>query len=97
MNEKEFDRLFDLYEVDCCFYSFVQRDHKSYRQIKEMGQEAIPLLLKNINRGWLAHCLLSDITGESPWIPDDVGYFDKISKAWISWGEVNGFLSSVTT
>jgi len=61
-------------------------EHPSYQRIIEMGQPAVPLLLRELKERpnfWFA--ALSAVTGEN--IGEALG-FDAARRAWIEWGLV---------
>lgn len=63
----------------------------SYQQIIGMGDNAIPLILHELDRQpdhwfWALH----SITGADPVHEDCQGNISKMASAWIEWGRRNG-------
>jgi hypothetical protein len=67
--------------------------HPAYQQIIGMGQNAIPLILNEMQkkRGqWF--WALKSITGEDP-VPAELrGNIRKMTEVWIKWGEDEGYI-----
>lgn len=66
--------------------------HPAYQQIIGMGPEAVPLILKELERSpdhWF--WALSAITGADPVEPEDKGRLNKMAYAWIRWGVEQGY------
>ena len=66
--------------------------HPSYQRIIGMGEDAIPLILNELDRQpdhwfWALH----SITGADPVPKDCQGNISKMANAWIEWGRRNGF------
>ncbi len=69
-------------------------EHPAYQQIIAMGREAIPLLLRELERypdHWF--WALKAITGEDPVPPASRGNVRQMTEAWLSWGRARGHLS----
>ena len=69
--------------------------HHAYRRIIDMGEPAIPLILRDLrekpNHWFLA---LSAIANEAPEVPEeDKGNMQAISEAWIRWGKDKGYIA----
>ena len=66
--------------------------HPSYQRIIGMGEDAIPLILSELDRQpdhwfWALH----SITGADP-VPEDCqGNVPAMTSAWIEWGRRNGY------
>ena len=66
--------------------------HPSYQRIIGMGEDAIPLILGELDRQpdhwfWALH----SITGADP-VPEDCqGNISEMASAWVEWGRRNGF------
>ncbi len=64
-----------------------------YQQIIGMGQQAVPLILKELQRSpdhwfWALHA----ITGENP-IPEEArGNLPQMAAAWLTWGRDHGYV-----
>ncbi|MFO0938978.1 MAG: hypothetical protein U0798_20945 [Gemmataceae bacterium] len=65
--------------------------HPTYQQIIGMGQDAIPLILAELNREpdqWF--WALRTITGENPEKPEHRGNVLQMSQDWFDWARING-------
>jgi len=65
--------------------------HPAYQQIIGMGPEAVPLLLRELERRpdhWF--WALKAITGVDPVPPNQKGKLDEMAKAWVQWGRDRG-------
>jgi hypothetical protein len=61
--------------------------HPSYQRIIGMGRQVLPFILHDLeatNAPWF--WALKAITGEEPVRPEDRGYIDRMTRAWIAWG-----------
>ena len=70
--------------------------HPAYPQIVALGNDAIPLILKEISQKrnrphWFQ--ALHDITGETPAPEETWGKVDEVTAAWLNWGRGQGHLS----
>lgn len=67
--------------------------HPAYLQIIGMGEKAVPLLLRELERRpshWFP--ALTAITGENP-IPEEArGRFKEMKEAWLEWGRKNNYI-----
>src|SRR5438105_2223259 len=66
--------------------------HPSYQQIIGLGPDAVPLLLRELERDpdhWF--WALKAITGEDPVAPERRGKLRDMAQDWISWGRKQGF------
>ena len=66
--------------------------HPAYREILDMGQLAIPLILERMQSHsghWIQ--ALCDITGADPVDVSDYGNIDAMEASWHEWGKTNGF------
>ena len=68
--------------------------HHAYRRIIDMGEPAIPLILRDLrekpNHWFLA---LSAIANEAPEVSEtDKGDMQAITEAWIIWGKDKGYI-----
>ncbi len=66
--------------------------HPAYQQIIAMGNTAIPLLLKELERKpaqWFM--ALKAISGEDPVPPEFRGRTQEMIKAWLEWGRIKGY------
>jgi len=67
--------------------------HPAYQEIIAMGSEAIPLLLRQLQREpdfWFS--ALHILTGENPIKPEHRGKVSKMAAAWVQWGKERGYL-----
>ena len=66
--------------------------HPAYQQIIGMGEVAVPLILKELEREpdhWF--WALNAITGEDP-VPEEAkGILREMTSAWLNWGKENGY------
>ena len=66
--------------------------HPSYQRIIEMGQDAIPLILHELQKRpdhWFP--ALHAITGANPIPEEDQGNLSKMTDAWLTWGRYKGY------
>lgn len=68
--------------------------HPSYRGIIAMGESAIPLILRDLEKEpnhWFS--ALSTIAGEDPEIPTkERGDMKAVSEAWLKWGKTKKYI-----
>lgn len=67
--------------------------HPAYRQIIEMGEAAVPLLLAELKREpdfWFV--ALREITGVNPAPPEAAGKVELLAQSWIEWGREKGYI-----
>ena len=65
----------------------------SYRQIVNMGRNAVPLLLAELERQpdhWFL--ALYEITGADPVPKESRGRINEMAAAWVKWGKESGFV-----
>ena len=98
--ESKFNELIDRWRQETGMLSSVARKtmHPAYGEIIEMGEPAIPLLLRELmNRPnhWTA--ALRAITGEDPVPPESAGYMQRMADAWLIWGTERGYISEICT
>ena len=68
--------------------------HPAYREIIQMGEAAIPLILQELEeRPYHWFGALVTLTGDNPVPPEDAGYIQKMTVAWIGWGQQKGYIS----
>ena len=61
--------------------------HPGYQRVIGMGRDALPFILKDLKATqapWF--WALQAITGEDPVPPEDRGYIDRMTRAWLRWG-----------
>ena len=100
--ESSFNALADKWEKDMAFYSLMAQrsQHYAYQLILGMGKEAIPLILRRMERqgGHWDHALetiagMPSPTGKTKlktegWYSVDV---KEVSAAWLQWGREQGY------
>jgi hypothetical protein len=91
--ELEFRELVKKWRKETQHISSVKKmiKHPAYQRIIEMGQEVLPLLLRELNSHrdhWLV--ALNAITGEDP-APEDATFTEAVD-AWLAWGREKGYL-----
>ena len=65
--------------------------HPSFRALVENAQLVTPLIIDELKlRPSFLVWVLDDAFQESPYSPGDIGNFQSMSEAWISWAEQNG-------
>jgi hypothetical protein len=91
--EGRFQTLLDEWRRDTAFSSSASEicEHPAYQQIIAMGATAVPLLLREVERGTgHLHEALALITGEDPVPEDDAGDEEAMAAAWLAWGRAHG-------
>ncbi len=94
--EKEFQKLANQWKYETGHLSIPAQiaRHPAYQSIVDMGEQAIPLILKDLQAEpdhWFS--ALSGISGESPHIPDeDMGNMRAMSEVWLEWGKRNLYI-----
>ena len=95
--KEEFNELADQWEQETWMHSFWHNvnEHPAYLKIKEMGQDAVPLIVERMKAGggsafWCA--ALTEITGQNPakhLMQEDHGFItfdvEDVINAWIQW------------
>ncbi len=93
---EKFQRLSNEWKHDTGHMSILSRivTHSSYQGIIDMGEQAIPLILKDLEiepNHWFS--ALSAIAGDGPEIPaEDKGDMRAISQAWLEWGKSKNYI-----
>jgi hypothetical protein len=93
-SEQKFRRLADEWRKDTKHTSSVDEMvlHPNYLKIIAMGEEAIPLLLRELEQRpdhWLV--ALNILTDKDPSSPEDT--FNEAVQSWIAWGKQAGHIS----
>lgn len=93
--EETFSMLAETWRSETRFLSAVDDIvlHSAYQSIIGMGRDAIPLLLRELQRKpshWF--WALRSITREDPVRPEDVGNIRNMTDAWLNWGRERGYL-----
>lgn len=92
-----FTRLVDQWRYQTIYSSFVEEKtkHSAFKQIVAIGQDAIPLILREIYvRSDFLYLALQMITGENPVPQRDRGKVHAAVDAWIEWGRRSGYDSA---
>lgn len=66
--------------------------HPAYQEIIAQGPEAVPLLLRELERSQDGHLskALAVLTGAHPVPAEDRGKIRKVAEAWLRWAKENG-------
>ncbi|MSU77700.1 MAG: hypothetical protein EXS16_06355 [Gemmataceae bacterium] len=67
-------------------------EHPAYREIIAMGEQAVPLMLADLEKEpdhWFI--ALREITGASPVPEESRGKIKEMAAAWVAWGRANGY------
>jgi hypothetical protein len=88
-----FYSLAETWQRECAHFSSLREMvlHPAYQQIIGMGREALPFLLRELERkpdhwGWA----LCAITGENPVPPEHRGRLADIARDWLEWARKKG-------
>lgn len=93
--EETFNTHLDRWRSETAFHSSMDiiTNNPWYQEIVDMGERAIPFILHELQEEPKRICYaLFDITNENPVPPEDHGDLEAISKAWLEWGQRNGYL-----
>jgi hypothetical protein len=93
--EATFRALVKQWKKDTEVVSSIARmtKHPAYRQIIDMGEVVIPLLLAELEREpdfWFA--ALQQLTGVDPVPKENAGKINKMATAWLEWGREKGLV-----
>lgn len=93
--DKEFAALARQWKEACAFMSSTSAmlAHPAYQSIIELGQPAVPLLLRELENDpvhWFE--ALKAITGEDPVVREDWGNISAMTSAWLAWGRSRGLV-----
>ncbi|MCY4578411.1 MAG: site-specific DNA-methyltransferase [Chloroflexi bacterium] len=91
----EFNRLVTEWKVGRSRGADVTQmvDHPAYQQIVGMGEQAIPLILEELEREvdhWFP--ALRELTGTSPVPEESKGNLSKMRDAWLNWGKDEAYI-----
>lgn len=91
----QFDKLADQWERETALLSNSKKvaEHPTHQEIINMGQPAVPLILKRMQchgGHWLE--APHRITGEDPVNPKNRGNIAAMQKSWLDWGRRNDAL-----
>ena len=95
-SEAEFRALTDKWREETGMLSSPTKKaaHPAYQQIIEMGEKAIPLILRDMQTHpghW--SMALQAITGENPVPKEAAGHVTEVANAWMEWGSKKGYLA----
>ena len=87
--EQRFLELAERWREETQFYSTSTplMEHPAYKEILQMGEVAVPWLLREMTRTpsrW--PLLLREITGENPAANAEPGKVSQVEAAWLEWG-----------
>ena len=90
----KFSELAKEWKANCGLTSSVTKlaMHPAYQRIIGMGEEAVPLILQELERSpdhWF--WALNAITGADPVEPENKGRIDRMAEAWLQWGREQGY------
>ncbi len=92
--EETFRKIAEQWKSETAPYSSIRRkkQHPLYRQIVEIGEAAVPLILADLNRN-PSHLFwaLGEITGIAPTENSNARNFLDVVKAWLEWGRAEGY------
>jgi len=91
--EEKFQRLAAVWHRAVAHHSSsrIRDNHPAYREITALGQEVVPLLLRDLERErrhWFT--ALAAITCANPVADEDAGDIAKMTAAWLRWGREKG-------
>ena len=92
--EERFQRLAATWRAETAYLSSLtdMTAHPAYREIVSMGQDAVPLLLRDLEKEpehWFM--ALAEITGANPVPPQHAGNIDRMAADWLRWGREHGY------
>lgn len=93
--EARFRDLTSQWKEDTEYYSTMAQiaSHPAYQEIIDMGWPALPFILKDLGEnGGMWFGALYAITQQDPVPPEDRGYIDRMTRAWLRWGVQNNVL-----
>lgn len=99
----------DKYTRDTRFLSFTKYEHPAFKAILNLGEPAVPFLLKDVQSQhpdgsftpgkkdfsfWAAISLLYQIVPDAPTVPEEArGRLSLLRALWVNWGLQRGYLS----
>jgi hypothetical protein len=92
--EHRFNQLAQQWKAETALLSDLSKKsiHPAYQSIIGMGQDALPLLLRELERHpshWF--WALRAITGANPVKPDNRGRIKRMAQDWLEWGRDHGY------
>ena len=94
---EEFQELADLWQLETRMNSnsSITDNHPAARQIVQMGEPVVRLILKRMqDQGGHWFGLLHEITGAQPVSRENRGRIRAMQKKWLDWGRENGYLKT---
>jgi hypothetical protein len=92
--ERVFNELFERWHSDTMKYSDPNEitGHLSYYQIVALGEEVLPLLLRELKRGTgFLFLALRAITRQNPVPPEHMGNRKQMAEDWLQWARDHGY------
>jgi hypothetical protein len=92
--EQRFNRLVENWHAETAYLSNSTKihAHPAYQEIIQIGEPAVPLLLRLMERQPdHFHHALNAITGAQPVPREHAGNIPKIADDWVRWGRENGY------
>jgi hypothetical protein len=92
--EERFRRLAATWHKAVAHHSSttVRNYHSAYREIIGLGQDVVPLLLRDLEENhthWF--CALREITGTDPIPKSAAGNIPQMAQAWLEWAKDNDY------
>lgn len=91
----QFISLVDIWSEDTAVLSSTTEiiNHRCYKQIIDMGEEVVPLLIFGVNLGeWFLGHAIYKITGENPVPEEHRGNMQEVANDWVKWGIEKGYV-----
>jgi hypothetical protein len=92
--EERFQRLSSLWRAETSHLSSAAaiQKHPAFQEIISLGEAVVPFMLRELAaKPLLWVWALPQITGANPVAPEDAGRIDKMSAAWLAWGQEHGY------
>ncbi len=87
--------LADQWKAETGMFSLHEQkaQHPAYREIIAMGDQAIPLILRELQeRPYRWFAALRELTGENPIPLESAGQFEPGVAAWLKWGREKEYI-----
>ncbi len=96
IDRERFRRLTEQWKAETRFLSSTTAiaEHPAYREIVAMGEAVLPLIFDDLSRNpgqW--YSALAILTGENPVAEADRGKIHAMTRAWLEWGVLHGYLT----
>ena len=91
-----FRALADQWKAETGMFSFHEQkaQHPAYREIIAMGDQAVPLILRELQeRPYRWFAALRELTGENPIPAAAAGKFEEGVAAWLKWGREKEYIA----